>query len=130
MAATCQAKRCDGYGNGWDGVSDQTLFLQLLYDQRNGNGGPVSDGLPTVVVDHHQTAFGTTGGRHWARDFDVLKGRIHNVLTDSWPVALHCPGRRWHQREFERLEEQGWATPVRRCGTRVETDFPVWEWEG
>ena len=98
---------------GWDGLSDQTLFIRHLVDG-GGRGG--ANGVPDVFVDHYQAAFAGTGGRHLNADMDVAPGgALRNAVTDTLPVVLHCPGAARFQAEFERLGARGWDTPVRRC---------------
>lgn len=63
-----------------------------------------------------QELFGNTGGREFQGDFDLVGGRLHNRLTDTFPVVLHCPGKGRFQGDFGRLAAEGWQTPVDDCG--------------
>ena len=60
-------------------------------------------------------AFGPTRLRSFLRDFEIVGDRLHNRLTDTFPLVLHCPGESRFQREFDRLAALGWAAPVLRC---------------
>ena len=108
------------YGEDWDGKSDQTLFIRLLVDRFVAQPGDTDSEVetePLMIVDHHQEVFGNTGGRQFEGDMDVRGGRLHNRVTDTHPVVLHCPGHQHHQIEMYALAEAGLTTPIRRCGT-------------
>ena len=67
-----------------------------------------------IIVDHWQTVFSGNGGRVFL-DFDVVGGRLHHKVTDSFPVMLHCPGLKKNQMEMKRLKEMGWEADVMDC---------------
>ena len=110
----------------WDGASDQTLLHREYLAQEAPvgapppcGGAPASRGAPRIVLDAHQELFGNTGGRGDARDFGVRDGALHNALTDTYPVVLHCPGDRRFRAEFARLQRLGWAARFPDCGDGV-----------
>ncbi|GMH96216.1 hypothetical protein TrST_g8691 [Triparma strigata] len=96
----------------WDAKSDQSLFIRYLVDShkdRNDDKDSVK-----IIVDHWQTVFSGNGGRVFL-DFDVVGGRLHHKVTDSFPVMLHCPGLKKNQMEMKRLKEMGWEADVMDC---------------
>lgn len=110
----------------WDGASDQTLLHREYLAQEAPVGAPPPCGgapatreAPRIVLDAHQELFGNTGGRGDARDFGVRDGALHNALTDTYPVVLHCPGDRRFRAEFARLQRLGWAARFPDCGDGV-----------
>jgi len=98
-----------GGGEEWEMKSDQSLFIRWLVDNKGGGGGL------KIVVDHFQMLFSGNGGRSRNKDFDVVGGKLHNVVTDSFPVMMHAPGRQRFQREFYELKEKGWELDFRKC---------------
>lgn len=92
----------------WDAKSDQSLFIRYLVDDEN------EEDDVRIIVDHWQTIFSGNGGRV-NTDFDIVGGRLHHKVTDSFPVMLHCPGRKKNQLEMIRLKELGWEADVMSC---------------
>ena len=104
---------------GWDARDDQTLFHRLFVDQAaRGSSSRVNASgatVPEIILDYWQEAFGNTGGRQHEGDFDITGGRLHNRVTDTHPVVLHCPGADAYQAEMYDLSVAGWSTPVVVC---------------
>jgi len=97
----------------WESKSDQSLFIRYLVDG-NEKGPGHSPGDVRIVVDHYQSLFSGNGGRV-GRDFDVVEGRIHHKVTDTFPVMFHCPGRTKNQREMMKLLNEGWNNHIIDC---------------
>lgn len=117
------ADRALSAAGGWDGVSDQTLLhKQFVAEAQDCIGGArtvcgarIPCAARTLAVDHRQELFGNTGGRAFLRDFDVAGGRLHNTVTDTLPLFLHCPGDRRFRAEFDRLAQLG-LPAIEPCG--------------
>ena len=111
----------------WNGHSDQTLFHRIFVEQvfltHLGLPSPcgawsrnLTSSIPRIRLDTTQILFGNTGGRAFLRDFTVLpNGRLHNKVTDTFPMVLHAPGERRHRSEFDRLSNLGWNANVLFC---------------
>lgn len=116
-------------GDGWSGVSDQTLLhRQFVIENAPCEGGvrrtacvearvpcSPSNPPPRLVLDAYQELFGNTGGRAFLRDFAVVGGALANDVTGTRPLVLHCPGAIRYRAEFDRLAALGWDAAFGSC---------------
>jgi hypothetical protein len=49
------------------------------------------------------------------RDLEVVGGRLHNRVTDTFPLVLHAPGGLGNQGLLYALAAEGLRTPVETC---------------
>lgn len=119
------------FNAAWDGVSDQTLLHRFYVEQQwlaeMRRPSPcalshlVDTNSPTIVLDTSQRLFGNTGGRAFLGDFDILRGRLHNTRTDTFPIVLHCPGQARFRAEFDRLKTLGWRADFSSCSKSTQS---------
>ena len=96
----------------WQSKSDQSLFIRwqvenFLSDEK--------DEEVMIVIDHFQELFSGNGGRVQQKDFDIVGGKLHNKVTDSYPVMFHTPGKDKFQLEMYKLSEMGWNNDIMVC---------------